>query len=233
MKIAIMQPYFLPYIGYWQLIAAVDQFIILDDVNYINRGWINRNQIVVNNSLAWLTLPLKKASQNKLICEIEILDDNGWRHQMEKTIISSYAKSLEFPIVYDLMTNLIYEAQGNLSYYLSDTISRICKVLKINTQIVKTSREFPKGELRGQDRILDICKKLGAEVYLNLPGGRVLYKKEKFEEEGIQLRFLEVASKIKLSSGLGHHKQISIIDTLMHNSSEDIRSIIENFQTIK
>jgi hypothetical protein len=225
-----MQPYFLPYIGYWQLIAAVDQFVVLDDVHFINRGWINRNRIVVNNSPAWLTLPLKKASQNKLIHEIEIQDDDGWRKRMEKTLACSYSKASEFFALSNFMAESIQKAQGNLSSYLSDTISRICEMLQIQTQITPTSRNFPKGDLRGQERILDICKQLSATVYINPPGGRALYQAEMFEAQGIQLRFLEAPSKTNLSSGLGNAEQLSILDTLMHNSQEDIRRVIADFK---
>ena len=82
MRIAVMQPYFLPYIGYWQLIRAVDTFVILDDVNYINRGWINRNRISIRGEPCWMTLPLVGASQNKLISEINLLPDDGWKSRL-------------------------------------------------------------------------------------------------------------------------------------------------------
>jgi hypothetical protein len=230
MKVAIMQPYFLPYIGYWQLISAVDQFVVLDDVHFINRGWINRNRIVVNHSPAWLTLPLKKASQNKLIHEIEIQDDDGWRNRMGKTLDCSYSKAPSFSAISDFAGELLQKAQGNLSSYLSGMISRICEKLQIQTQIIPTSRDFPKGDLRGQERILDICKKLGATVYINPPGGRALYEPDKFEAEGIQLRFLEAPTKNKLCSGLGDGEQLSIIDTLMHNSQHDICRAVADFK---
>lgn len=230
MRIAIMQPYFLPYIGYWQLIAAVDQFVVLDDVNYINRGWINRNRIVVNNSPAWLTLPLKKASQNKLIHEIDIQDDDGWRNRMEKTLASSYSKAASFSAGADFLADLLLLAQGNLSSYLSEMISRICAKLGIPTSIIPTSRVFPKGELKGQDRILDICRQLGASQYINPPGGRALYDPEKFQAQGIQLRFLEAPTTTNLCSGLGDGEHLSILDTLMHNSPNDIRRAVTEFK---
>jgi hypothetical protein len=229
MRIAIMQPYFLPYIGYWQLIAAVDRFVVLDDVNYINRGWINRNLIIVNNTAKWLTLPLKKASQNKLIHEIEIHDDDGWRSRMKKTLTSSYCEAVSFSETFDFMTELLQMAQGNLSMYLGKVISKICERLEIRTEVVPTSRIFEKGELKGQDRIIQICKVIGASDYLNPYGGRALYDPRAFEAEGIQLNFLESPTTADLYGGLGMSKPLSILDTLMHNNSSDIRKAIANF----
>ncbi len=232
MRIAIMQPYFLPYIGYWQLIAAADQFVILDDVNFINRGWINRNQIVVNKSPAWLTLPLKKASQNKLIHEIEIQDDDGWKNRMVKTLTCSYSKASSFSTAIEFMTEMIQMAQGNLGTYLSDIISRICAKLLITTSIIPTSRVFPKGGLKGQDRILDICRQLDASQYVNPPGGRELYDPDKFQAQGIQLYFLQTTTT-NLDTGMGIGKPLSILDTLMHNALNEIRQAVADFEISK
>ena len=223
-----MQPYFLPYIGYWQLIAAVDRFVVLDDVHYINRGWINRNRVVVNNTPAWLTLPLQKASQNKLIHEIEIQEDDGWKNRMEKTLTCSYSKAPMFSSVSDFVASLLQMARGNLSLYLSEVISKISAKFGIQTYIIPTSRVFPKRELKGQERILDICKQLGATIYINPSGGRALYDKEKFQAHGIKLRFLEVPTSAGLCSGVGVGEQLSILDTLMHKSLHDIcRSVAD------
>ena len=93
MKVAIMQPYFLPYIGYWNLIQAVDKFIIPDDVNFIKGGWINRNKIIVGGRPFWVSIPLVGVSQNKLIYDLDILADNGWRERVRKTVQETYSNS--------------------------------------------------------------------------------------------------------------------------------------------
>src|SRR5512140_19777 len=102
-SIAIMQPYFLPYIGYFQLMAAVDKFVVFDDVNYINRGWINRNRLLLNGGAHTFTVPLRGASQNKLICDIELAEDDGWRDKLLRTISQSYAKTPCYAEVAPLM----------------------------------------------------------------------------------------------------------------------------------
>lgn len=225
-----MQPYFLPYIGYWQLIAAADKFVLLDDVGFISRGWINRNKITVNNSPAWLTLPLKKASQNKLIYEIEILEDNGWQSRIRKTLRQSYRNAPLFKSVEDISAQLFDIAQGNLSTYLSRTISLVGSVLDIVTEIIPTSRAFPKKTLKGQDRILDICKQLGAQRYINLPGGKELYDFAKFKSEGIELEFLEAPTEINLQTGLGTPHPLSILDTLMYNTLAGIQNSVRDYK---
>jgi hypothetical protein len=112
-KIAIMQPYFLPYIGYFQLINAVDEFIIYDDVNFINKGWINRNNILVNNKASLFTIPLREASQNKLINEIEIIQDGKWQNKLVKTIEQSYKKAPNFADFFPILSEIINYAENN------------------------------------------------------------------------------------------------------------------------
>lgn len=117
MKLAIMQPYFFPYIGYFQLIHAVDKFIILDDVNYINRGWINRNKIIINGEAKWFTLSLDKASQNKLIKEINISSKDVFHEKLLKTLKIFYGKAPYFNQVYDLLNKLFKIENYNLSSF--------------------------------------------------------------------------------------------------------------------
>ncbi len=174
-----MQPYLFPYLGYWQLLAAVDTFVILDDVNFINRGWINRNRIAINGEPAWLTLPLQGASQNRLICDIDIAADDGWKRKMLRTLSTAYAKAPESQNVLALFEQWLAHADGNLSTALHLNLTQVAAVLGITTTIIPSSRIYPKHDLKGQERILDICKREGATIYVNPPGGRELYD-EKF-----------------------------------------------------
>jgi len=226
-----MQPYFLPYIGYWQLIRAVDKFVVLDDVNYINRGWINRNRIAVDGKAVWMTLPLVGASQNKLICEIDLLPDDGWRARLAAMVGNAYKGTESYPPTSQFFHDLLDCAQGNLSDFLAGSIRRICGLLEIVTEIIPTSRIFPKGELKGQQRILDICKKLGANEYLNPPGGRELYDAELFESRGIKLMFLEPPSgELGLKSGSPSGETLSMLDTLMMNPRGAIQHAASAFK---
>jgi hypothetical protein len=231
MKVAIMQPYFLPYLGYWQLIRAVDKFVVLDDVNFINRGWINRNRIAVDGKPVWMTLPLVGASQNKLICEIDLLPDDGWRDRLAKMVGNAYKKTTSYPATAQIFQDLLDGAQGNLSDFLAGSIQRICGFLGIVTEIIPTSRIFPKGELKGQQRILDICERLGAKEYLNPPGGRELYNAELFDSRGIKLMFLgSPSAEIGLKSGSPCGDTLSLLDTMMTNPLDAICKAVSAFE---
>jgi len=230
-KIAIMQPYFLPYIGYWQLIAAVDKFIILDDVNYINRGWINRNRILCNQVPTWITLPLVGASQNKLICDLEILPDDGWRLKMEKLVTHSYCKAPYYDIIFPFFQRLLADAHGNLSDFLFTSISALSNQMQLKTEIIPTSRNFPKGDLRGQDRIIDICKQIVACQYVNPPGGRELYNSEPFLDAGISLFFLTpISDPSDVEPLLAGDQTLSILDLMMNNRIDSISNAILNLR---
>jgi WbqC-like protein family len=225
MKIAIMQPYFLPYIGYWQLISAVDRFVVLDDVNYINRGWINRNRIAVGGKPVWMTLPLVGASQNRLICDINLVPNDGWREKLSALIANAYTESSHFNQILPIFYEILERASGNLSSFLSLVIQRICDLLKIETEIISTSRIFPKGDLKGQNRILDICKNLGADEYWNLPGGKDLYQVEKFEMHGISLRFLESQTPY-LGTAFSGTESLSILHLMMNMHMNDLQKMM-------
>jgi hypothetical protein len=221
MKLAIMQPYFLPYIGYFQLIAAVDRIVLLDDVNYINRGWINRNRLPVNGEPAWFTMPIVGASQNKLINEIDILPDDGWKSRMTSAISTAYKAAPQYASVMPILEHLLASATGNLSTFLHHSLRTVCDHIGIRTEIIPTSSVHPKGELKGQQRILDICRREQATTYVNLPGGRELYEAIHFDENRIILRFLNPAfSTLKVSHSNAEGPVLSILDLLMLNEPD-------------
>lgn len=231
MRLAIMQPYFLPYIGYFQLMAAVDKFVLLDDVNFITRGWINRNRIAVNGEPHWLTLPLVKASQNRLINEIEIVDNPLWKRKMIRTIELSYRSAPFAHLVWPMFSELLEDARGSLSTFLFRHLRRVADYIGINVLIEPTSTIYPKEGRVGQDRILDICRREGATSYVNLPGGRELYDNESFAAAGIELLFIEpnLEALVLRHSGHGDHS-LSILDFLMLNSAATIHEIIKKSQ---
>jgi len=198
MKIAIMQPYFLPYIGYWQLINAVDKFVILDDVNYINKGWINRNNILVNSNAKLFTIPLSEASQNKKINEISISDDVKWIANLLKTIEYSYKKAPLFNQALPIIQDCVTFGDKNLSAFIYNSTKNICNYLNIETQIIPSSSQYNNDDLKASARILDICIRENTDEYINPIGGTELYDKSTFLEKGINLHFLKT-SDIKYS----------------------------------
>jgi len=186
-----MQPYFLPYIGYWQLIAAADTFVILDDVNYINRGWINRNKVWTGGKTVWFTIPLRGASQNKIITDIEILPDDGWRKKMRERLKTTTARSPFEKETHVLIDDFLDYAHENLADFLFKTIKRICAMLEIRTRILRSSELQPKIRVQGAERIISICKKCQAKKYVNPEGGRHLYDSSAFARNNLELVLLK------------------------------------------
>jgi hypothetical protein len=223
MRVAIMQPYFLPYIGYFQLMSAVDKFVLLDDVSFINGGWINRNRIAINDELHWLTLPLAKASQNRLIREIEIVNDPLWKRKTIRAVELSYGSAPFVGQVLPLFSGIIKEATGLLSGFLFRHLQQVANYIGIETKIEATSTIYPKEGRTGQNRILDICTRQGATRYVNLSGGRNLYDAELFASADIELLFLDPNLKaLDLQHSGREGPSLSILDLLMLNSAATI-----------
>jgi len=231
MKIAIMQPYLFPYIGYFQLINAVDKFVILDDVNYINKGWINRNRILVNGKEYLFTVPLKKSSQNKLIFECELADDK-WKQKLIRTIEMNYKKAPFFCQNFEIIKTIIDYNEINLSKYLCNQIEVLCNYLNITTEIVKTSLYYNNSHLKAQEKIMDICKKEKTDVYINAFGGQKLYSKEYFKENNIEIKFIKSNPITYKQFNNEFVPWLSIIDVMMFNSKEEIKEMLNKYELI-
>jgi len=221
MNIGIMQPYFFPYIGYFKLIESVDKFIFLEDVNYINKGWINRNKINLHGKEYLFTVPLEKATQNKKINEIYTKDFQQWRIKWTKTLEMGYKKRP----YYEPVMQLIFKVLNIESTLISD----LAKKSIIETANYIWSEEIIKFQssetnvdslLSGPERIVQICLDNKATNYFNLPGGREYYDEKIFTEVGIKLNFINIENNNKLNNGL------SIVDALMNYSPEEIRKLI-------
>ena len=188
MKLGVMQPYFMPYIGYFQLMKAVDKYVVYDDVNYIKGGWVNRNHILINGEKEMFTVTLKKASQNKLFNEIVIGDDFK---KLMKTLQLNYSKAVNFDQTMTLMKRIISFSDKRLAAFIANSFREIFSYLSIDTEILMSS-DIPKdNSLRGKDKILQICEILGADTYYNAIGGQNLYDKKEFSEHGIVLNFVD------------------------------------------
>ena len=225
-RIAIMQPYFLPYIGYFQLMAAADKFVVFDDVNYINRGWINRNRLLLNGVAHTFTVPLRSASQNKLIFEIELDDNQSWREKLLRTIRQAYGKAPRYMQAYALMESLINYPSIKLDEFLLNSLREIVRYLSLDVKIVSSSRTYNNAHLKAQERILDICRQEQASTYINPIGGVDLYDRDDFSKQGVQLYFLR-SRPINYSQGKGEHiPWLSIMDVLMFNEPDTVRRLL-------
>lgn len=226
-----MQPYFLPYIGYYQLMHAVDKFVILDDVHYIKGGWVNRNIIPISAKANWMTLPLVSPSPNRAINETLIADDNGWKKKMIRMVNQSYAKHARCGDSKALFNEIIQEASGNLAEFLTKTLIKVSSFLHLTSEILVANRVETMEGMRGQDRVIGICKKLNAKTYINLPGGKNLYDEKVFAQSGIELLFLNPSvHAIKLKSGLNDSIYVSILDLIMHNDLNQIQDSLSQYE---
>ncbi|MGD9602997.1 MAG: WbqC family protein [Gammaproteobacteria bacterium] len=192
MILAVMQPYFFPYLGYWQLVRAVDTFIILDDVNYIVRGWVNRNRILINGEARYVTIPLQNASQNRTIDEVLLDPSTAWRDRLVRSIEMAYRKAPHFTEVFPLVEGLLRHPAERLADYLSHQLRTLAGHLAPETRFACAGEILPKGDLKGQDRILALCGHLGATTYRNLPGGQSLYDAASFHTLGVRLEFVSM-----------------------------------------
>ncbi|MCR5702859.1 MAG: WbqC family protein [Lachnospiraceae bacterium] len=230
MKVAIMQPYFFPYIGYWQLINIADTFVILDDVNYINRGWVNRNKILSNNGTQYFNLVLEHKSQNKKINEIRIADEPKSAVSNMMKIECTYHKAPFYSDVYPLVEKIISNSERNLAMYLTESIERICDYLNITTKVLRSSDLGIASDLKAQDRIIAIAGHFDADTYINPIGGVDLYSKNSFENAGVDLYFLKTGQLQYSQFENNFIPNLSIIDVMMFNSVERISEMLHMYE---
>lgn len=231
MKLAIMQPYFFPYIGYFQLISAVDTFIVYDNIKYTKKGWINRNRILKNGKDATISLPLKRASDALDICEREISEDFK-RGKLVNQIKGAYQSAPYYKQCIPLVEEIIQHEGHNLFRFLYHSIVTTCNYLGINTEIVISSSVDIDHSLKSQNRVLALCKACQAHTYINPIGGTELYSKKDFLRNGIELNFIKSKPLEYLQFSGEFVPWLSIIDVLMFNSLQDIQNNLGKYELI-
>ncbi|MBT4791176.1 MAG: WbqC family protein [Halobacteriovoraceae bacterium] len=231
MKIAIMQPYFFPYIGYFQLIAEADTFVVYDNIQYTKKGWINRNRILQNGKGVLFTIPLKKASDYLDVCERELSGDFN-RKKLLNQITGAYRRAPYFKQTFPLIEQIVQFEDPNLFSYLHYSIFSICKYLGIKTEIKTSSDIDIDHKLKGQDKVLAICETLGADSYVNAIGGVELYSKDIFKAKGIDLNFIRSKPIEYPQFGAEFAPMLSMIDTMMFNSLEIIQKQITQYDLV-
>ncbi len=228
MKVAIMQPYFFPYIGYWQLINTVDKFVIYDNIKYTKKGWINRNQILVNNDTKIFTVPIQKAS-DFLDVNQRYISDSWDKSKMLNLIKSSYSRSPQYKKVIPLIEKCLLVEEENLFNFLYVSLTNILDFLEIKTDIIISSTLDIDHNLKSQDRVIATCKKLGATQYINPQGGISLYNKSEFEKHNIDLKFLFADQVVYKQYSDRFLPWLSIIDILMFNDIKTIKKFLQQF----
>jgi hypothetical protein len=229
MKVGIMQPYLFPYLGYYQLIKAVDTFVIYDDVNFIKQGWITRNRILLNGTEFMFNIILKGASSFKKINEIEVVCNNN---KLIATIEQAYRKAPYFETVYPLLTNVFLFKETNLARYLINALNSTLEYLGIGVSVLVSSEIEKDPMLKGDDKLIVICKLLNGSDYINAIGGQSLYSKEKFAENGLTLNFIKSKPIVYTQFKNEFVPWLSIIDVMMFNSLNEINNMLKQYDLI-
>ncbi len=227
-----MQTYFFPYIGYWQLINYVNVFVVYDNIEYTKKGWINRNRYLMNGKPEYFSLPIEKGSDYLDIVERRVSDsysDKKILHQLD----AAYKKAPYYRETINLIERIYDISDRNLFVFLYDTIKSVVDYLDIDTEIVVSSTVSKDRALKKEKRVIDLCKSINADIYINPIGGMELYDKNDFLNEGIEIQFLK--------SQLPEYKQyqnefvpaLSIIDTLMFCGREGTKEMLSKFELVK
>lgn len=234
MKLAIMQPYLFPYFGYYQLINAVDKFVVYDDVNFIKQGWINRNNILVNGKPYLFTIPIKNQSSfNKI--NATIVNEKAyflWVNKFLKTIEQNYSKAPFYNEVLPLLKNIFQKEDEFISSIAVKSLKLVSEFIGINTVFEDSSETYGNKYLTSQDRVLDICVKENANYYFNPIGGIDLYSKKDFLEKGIVLNFIKSKKFEYMQFNEEFVPNLSIIDILMFNNISTIKKNLNNYELI-
>lgn len=234
MKIAVMQPYLFPYIGYFQLIHSVDLFVLYDDVQFIRRGWINRNRMLNQSTDYLFTLPLTKAPRNSLICERKINADT-WHREKPKLLAMierNYMKAPHFSSGIKTITAGFEYKETNLVDFIEHTLEQCCSLLNIETPMRRASQLELDPQVQGAERILQICKALGANHYINAIGGQEIYDRPTFKREGIDLSFIKTHNIHYPQFGNEFVPWLSIIDIMMFNPVDRIREFLDMYELV-
>ena len=233
MKLAIMQPYFFPYIGYWQLINIVDKFIVYDNIQYEKCVWIQRNRILNNGKDQFITLPIQKDSdyldiKDRVISEKYIKDYNRILNKLN----SAYSKAPYYLSVISLIEECLEYNNYNLFKFVYNSILRIVNFLEIDTEIIISSSINIDHNLKNKYKVMALCKELNADTYINPIGGVGLYDKEEFKSKGIELNFIEPCLNEYKQFNDDFISALSIIDVLMFNSKEEVKLMLDNYTLI-
>jgi len=230
MKLAVMQPYFFPYIGYFQLVKAVDKFVFYDDVHFIKNGWINRNRILINGEPKYLTIPCKNVSSNKLINVVENALDEKIKKNLLKKIRFTYSNAPHFEYVFSIIEEVFNIETELISELAMESILRVADYLEMECVFQISSNTYDNKELDAADRLIDICKTEGVDHYVNPIGGMDLYDKKEFRKQGIEIKFLEPEITEYQQFKNKFIPRLSIIDVMMFNSVDEIRGTLTAYK---
>jgi len=226
-----MQPYLFPYIGYFQLMHAVDRFVVADDLAFIKQGWINRNRLLINGEAAYFTVPLKRHAADTLIHDVEIDHRSPrWRRSLLTTIANFYRRAPSFDPVYPIVERVLGGPFVKIADMARASLREVRDYLGVSATIVESSSAYGNAHLKGQDRVIDTCRLERATDYVNAVGGRMLYSPDAFLAHGIRLHFVETAAIAYTQFREPFVPSLSVIDVLMFNTQAEARALVTRYQ---
>lgn len=235
MKIAIMQPYFFPFIGYFQLINAVDRFILGDCVQYIYQGWINRNRILkpAQDDFFYIRIPVNKHSFEIPIKDVNAVEGEEWKTKILSQF-SHYKKAPYYKIVYDLLSHCFTYSDTNVARLNAHYLKAVCDYIGIDFKIeIQSEMDFDYSNVTCTgDRPIRMCEQMGASQYINPVGGNELYKKDEFAKSNIELSFMQANITPYDQRRESFVPGLSILDVMMFNSTNDIKLMLNNYDLL-
>lgn len=234
MTSAIMQPYFLPYIGYFQLIHAADQFILYDNIQYTKKGWINRNRILQNGKDEFITLPLKKGSDFLNVNERFLADDFAQEAAATlRKLANLYKKAPSFQAVFPILEKIYTHPERNLFAFIHHSLREVCAYLDIKTPIVISSHIQIDHQLRSAEKVIALCQATQTTVYMNPIGGLALYDGAQFKAAGLRLQFQKAKWIEYEQFGQAFVPWLSILDVMMFNEKTVIQDMLNAYEVIE
>ena len=229
MVVAIMQPYFFPYIGYFQLMAAADTFVFYDDAQYMKGGWINRNRILRDNAATWWTFPIIHDDYRLPIRQRSYSHGADQIRSLLGKIEGAYSEAPYYRAVFPLIAELLNSENDNVADYNAGILKILARHLGIKCNFLSTSSIKNSAGLQGQARVVDICRQLDADKFINPIGGLVLYENAAFVGAGVGLGFLQARATNYPQFGSLHLPFLSIIDVMMFNSDSRISEALAEY----
>jgi hypothetical protein len=228
-KLAIMQPYFFPYLGYFQLINCVDTFVIYDNIEFTKNGWIRRNRILNSDRDRYLVVPVKKASDYTHVCDLQIAKTFDHK-RMLRVIKGAYERSPYFNQIFPFLEVIIPPKSDYLFDYLLSMTKSLCVYLDIHTKFIISSSISIDHSLKGQKKVIAICRALNTDEYINPIGGQSLYDKGSFLKSGLKLSFHRMSDIAYSQFKDRFIPNLSIIDVMMFNSNEKIKELLNSYK---
>lgn len=231
MNLALMQPYFFPYVGYFDLICNCNRFVVFDEAQYIKQGWINRNRVLhPGEGWQYVTVPVQKHRSSTRIGQVSIVPDDSWKSKLKARLTHLKSHAPHYAETMDLLDDCLDSDERSISKFNVAIIEKICRFLGIEfncSYISELGLDLGSG-LGPGDWALQLARRLKARNYVNLPGGEDLFDAAAFQKSDIGLCIRKIEPFVYSTGKYVFQENLSIIDVLMWNSVTEIRRYLSS-----